>query len=337
MNSNDWEELLLLLHSGEMLNKRGKLPKRGKREAFYDCVHGRLAAQIIYVRPDLSVKGSPLRCQLKNHCPKCMSVANVVARRESDFAWMEGVARSLDSGTNGRDLKVWVLMRESSERPPSASKLAKALGRRDGRYRPMMTGEWGGEVIVETLCAELETISMRYGPKLGTSFVFNALIFAGRSGSLDEDRLRKWLPGCQIDRFDGCLRQAWELYLKRWSCMRIGLSSVTEVAAWVNQGTRGFTGIGSMYGKKTKNRDAYLRELRRLSGKSVAVGCVSEHEDREKAKERLRRNLQGSRGWDLRERPLTEAEIEQIMTRIEIELRHAGDPWAAKRRGREPS
>jgi hypothetical protein len=224
MNSNDWEALLPLLHGSETPNKRGKFPKRGRREAFYDCVHGRLAAWMMYVRQDLSVTGYPLRCQLKYHCPNCMSIANVVDRRESDFRWMKRVAGLLDVGPNGADHKVWVVTRESFDRPPSASKLAKALGRSDGRYRPMMIGPWGGEVIVDTVdtsCAELKTTDALCGPKLGTSFVFNALIFAGRQGSLDEERLRAWLPGCRIDRFHGCLRQAWEFYLKRWSRMRI--------------------------------------------------------------------------------------------------------------------
>lgn len=334
MNSNDWEALLPLLHGHETPNKRGKLPKRGKREAFFDCVNGRLAAWMMYVRQDLSVIGRPLRCQLKYHCPKCMSVANVVDRRETDFIWMKRVAGLLDGGPNHVDLKVWVVARESYERPPSASRLAKALGRSDGRYRPMIMGQWGGEAIVDTVdthCAELRTTSTLNGPKLGTSFALNAIIFAGRHGSLDEDRLRRWLPGCRIDRFHGCLRQAWEFYLKGWSWMRIDSSSVAQVAAWVNQGRRGFTAIGALYGKKTKNKDAYLRELRRTSGKSVAVACISEYEDRGKAKERLRRNLQGTQGWDLFERPLTESELEQIMTRMEIELRDIPTPAANSR------
>lgn len=321
MNSNDWQALLRLLDSSETLNKRGKLPKRGKREAFYDCVHGRLAARMMYVRQDLSVTGRPLRCQLKNHCPKCMSSANIVRRRESDFLWMNRVAGLLDGGPNGKDLKVWVVMLESSARPPSASRLAKALGRSDGRYRPMMTGQWGGEVIVEMLCAELQTTNTPNGPKLGTSFVFNALLFTGPHGSLDEERLQKWLPGCRIDHFHGCLARAWEYYLTRWSQMRIDLSSVAQVADWVNQGRRGFTAIGALYGKKTKEKDSYLRKLRRMHGKGVLVGCVSDYEDRGKAKERIRRNLQGTQGWDLLEKPLTDSAIEQIMRGVEFELR----------------
>jgi hypothetical protein len=322
MNSNDWEALLPLLDGSETPNKRGKLPKRGKREAFYDCVNGRLAARMMYVRQDLSVTGRPLRCQLKNHCPKCMSGANIVHRRGSDFLWMNRVAGLLGGGPNGMDLKVWVVTRGSSERPPSASRLAKALGRSDGRYRPMMIGQWAGEVIVDTPCAELQTTNTsNNGPKLGTSFVFNALLFTGRHGSLDEERLRKWLPGCRIDHFHGCLVLAWESYLTRWSGMRIDSSSVAQVAAWINQGRRGFTAIGALYGKKTKEKDSYLRDLRHERGKIVAVGCISDYEDRGQAKERIRRHLQGTEGWDLFERPLTYSEIEQIMTRIEIELR----------------
>lgn len=320
MNSNDWEVLLPLLDGCETPNKRGKLPKRGKREAFYDCVKGRLSARMMYVRQDYSVIGRPLRCQLKNHCPKCMSSANIVHRRQSDFLWMNRVAGLLGGGPNGMDLKVWVVTWESPERPPSASRLAKALGRRDGRYRPMMIGQWAGEVIVDTPCAELQTTDTPNGPKLGTAFVFNALLFTGRHGSLDEERLREWLPGCRIEHFHGCLPLAWESYLKRWSWMRIDSSTVAQVAAWVNQGRRGFTAIGALYGKKTKGKDSYLRELRRERGKIVAVACISEYEDRGKAKERIRRNLQGTKGWDLFERPLTDSEIEQIMTGMEIEL-----------------
>jgi len=321
MNSNDSEALLRLLDSCETPNKRGKLPKRGKREAFYDCLKGKLAARMIYVRQDLSVTGRPLRCQLKHHCPKCTSEANIVHRRGSDFLWMNRLAGELGGGPNGKDLKVWVVTRVSSERPPSASRMAKALGRSDGRYRPMMIGRWAGEVIIDTLCAELETTNTSNGPKLGTSFVFNALLFTGCHGSLDEERLRKWLPGCRIDHFHGCLTLAWESYLTRWSRMRIDSSSVSQVAAWVNQGRRGFTAIGALYGKKTKGKASYLRDLRHDCGKSVAVACISDYEDRGQAKERMRRNLQGTEGWDLFERPLTYSEIEQIMTGIEIELR----------------
>lgn len=321
MNSNDWQALLPLLDGCETPNKRGKLPKRGKREAFYDCVNGRLAARMMYVRQDLSVTGRPLRCQLKNHCPKCMSVANIVHRRGSDLLWMTRVAGLLGGGPNGTDLKVWVVTRESSERPPSASRLAKALGRSDGRYRPMMKGRWAGEVIVDRFCAELETTNTSSGPKLGTSFVFNALLFAGRDGSLDEERLREWLPGCRIDHFHGCLARAWESYLTRWSRMRIDSSSVAQVAAWVNLGRRSFTAIGALYGKKTKSKDSYLRALRCVHGKSVVVGSISDYEDRGQAKERMRRNLQGTQGWDLFERPLKDSEIEKILRGMEIELR----------------
>ncbi len=252
MNSNDWKALLPLLDGSDMPNKRGKLPKRGKREAFYDCVNGRLAARMMHVRQDLSVTARPLRCQLKNHCPKCMSSANVVHRRASDFHWMNRVAALLGGGPNGTDLKVWVVTQESSVRPPSASRLAKALGRSDGRYRPMLTGRWAGEVVVETTCAEFKATNTPNGPKFGTSFVFNALLFASSDSSLDEERLRKWLPGCRIDWFHGRLARAWESYLTRWSRMRIDSSSVEQVAEWVNKGRRGFTAIGAMHGKKTK-------------------------------------------------------------------------------------
>lgn len=321
MNSNDWEALLPLLDGSETPNKRGKLPKRGKREAFYDCMKGKLAARMMHVRQDLSVTGRPLRCQLKNHCPKCMSEAHIVQRRRSDFLWMNRVAGELGGGPNGTDLKVWVVTWLSSARPPSASRLAKVLGRSDGRYRPMMTGRWAGEVIIDTPCAELETTKTSNGPKLGTSFVFNALLFTGRHGSLDEERLRKWLPGCRVDHFHGCLALAWESYLSRWSRMRIDSSSVAQVASWANQGRRGFTAIGALYGKKTRGKVSYLRELRRERGKIVAVACISDSEDRGKAKERIRRNLQGTEGWNLFERPLTHDEIERIMTGMEIELR----------------
>jgi hypothetical protein len=255
-----------------------------------------------------------------------MSEASIVHRRRSDFLWMNRVAGELGGGPNGMDLKVWVVTLVSSLRPPSPSKLAKALGRSDGRYRPMMIGRWAGEVIVDTVCAELETTSASNGPKLGTTFVFNALLFTGRHGSLDEERLRKWLPGCRIDHFHGCLPLAWESYLTRWSRMRIDSSSVAQVAAWVNQGRRGFTAIGALYGKKTREKVSYLRELRRERGKSVAVACISDYEDRSKAKERMRRNLQGTEGWNLFERSLTHDEIEQIMTGMEIELRNIPTP-----------
>jgi hypothetical protein len=326
MNSNEWQALLPLLNGCETPNKRGKLPKRAKREAFYDCIHGKLAARMVYVRQDLSVTGHPLRCQLKHHCPKCMSCANIVRRRESDFLWMTRVAGLLGEGPHGNDLNVYVVTLESSERPPSASKLAKALGRSDGRYRPMMKGQWGGEVVVEiindTPCAELQTTSSSSGPKLGTSFVFNALLFSGPNGSLDEERLRTLLPGCRIEHFHGrgCLALAWEFYLMGWSRMRFDSSSVAQVADWINQGRRGFTAIGTLYGKKTKERNSYLRRLRKERGKIVAVGCISDYEDRGIARERIRRHLQGTAGWDLFERPLKPSEIEQIMAELEIEF-----------------
>jgi hypothetical protein len=324
MNSNDWQALHLLLDSSETPNRRGKLPKRGKRESFYDCVNGKLAARMLYVRQDFSVTGHPLRCQLKNHCPKCMSEANVVRRRESDFLWMKCVAGLLGVEPHGNDLKVWVVTWESFERPPSASDLAKALGRSDGRYRPMMTGHWGGEVvIIDTPCAELEATDMPSGPKLGTPFIFNALLFAGRRGSLDEERLRKLLPGCQIEHFHGRLGLAWEYYLARWSRMRIESSSVAQVAAWVNRGRRGFTAIGALYGEKTKKKNSYLRWLRRERGKAVAVGCISDCEDHMKAEERMRRNLLGSEGWDLFGRALKDYELETIMAGISVECRRA--------------
>jgi hypothetical protein len=138
------------------------------------------------------------------------------------------------------DLKVWVLTGESFERPPSASKLSRALGRIDGRHRPMMVGKWGGEVvIIEPTCAELEAIGKRNGPKLGTRFIFNALLYCAPSGSLDEERLKKWLPRCQIHRFHGNLELGWEFYLTHWSQIQIGHRTVAQVAAWVNKGQRG--------------------------------------------------------------------------------------------------
>jgi hypothetical protein len=319
MNSNDWEALLPLIDGCETPNKRGKFPKRGKREAFYDCMNGRLAARMMYVRQDLSVAARLMRCQLKNHCPKCMSVANIVHRRESDFLWMNRVAGLLGGGPNGMDLQVWVVTLESPNYPPSASRLAKALGRSDGRYRPMMLGRWAGEVIISTRCAEVETTKTLNGPKLGTSFVFNALLFTGREGSLDEGRLRKWLPGCRIEHFHGCLPRAWEHYLKGWSRAQIDWASVAQIAEWVNQGRRGFTAIGALHGKKTKSKNSYLRELRRVYGKSVVIGCISDYEDGGQAKKRIRRNLQGTQGWDLFKRPLKDSEIEKIMTGLEIE------------------
>jgi hypothetical protein len=320
MNSNDWKTLLPLLDSCETPNKRGKLSKRGKREAFYDCVNGQLAARMIYVRQDLSVTGHPLRCQLKNHCPKCMSVENIVNRRQSDFLWMNRVAGLFGGGPDRRGLKVWVVMSESSERPLSASRLAKALGRSDGRHRPIMIGRWAGEVITEAHCAQLEATNTSNGPKLGTTFVFNALLFTGPDGSLDEERLRKLLPGCQINHFHGCLALAWEFYLRRWSWMRIEASGVAGVADWVNRGKRGFTAIGALYGDKTRKRAAYLRRIRTERGSIVAVGRVSDHEDRSKARERIRRNLQGTQGWNLFGRLLEPSEIEEIITGIEREL-----------------
>jgi hypothetical protein len=317
MTSTDWKTLHPLLHGSETPNKRGKLPKRGKREAFYDCMNGQLAARMIYVRQDYSVTGHPRRCQLKNHCPKCMSIANIVRRRGSDFLWMNHVARLL-GGPNGMDLKVWLVTWETFERPPTASKLAKVLGRSDGRYRPMMTGKWGGEVIIiDAPCAELQTTNMSNGPKLGTRFVFNALLFAGPQGTLDEERLWKLLPGCRIDCFHGYLALAWESYLTQWSRMQIESASVAQVADWVNQGRRGFTAIGALHGKKTTSKELYLRRLRHERGKNVSIGCISDYEDRGKAKDRIRRNLQGNEGWDLFRRPLTNSEIEKIMTRVD--------------------
>jgi hypothetical protein len=323
MNANDWEALLPLLEGCETPNKRGRSPKRGKREAFYDCIKGLIAGQMIYVRQDFSVISRPMRCQLKNHCPKCMSIENIVARRVSDFAWMKRAIAQLGVLPSGIDLQIWLVRRQSSDRPPSASGLAKALGRSDGRYRPLMMGRWGGEVIVETLnpsCAELRATMKANGLKLGTTFVFNALVFADSQAKLDEERLRKWLPGCRIDHFHGHLTEAWEFYLKHWSRMRFDSSSVEQVAAWVNQGRRGFTAIGALYGEKEKNKNSYLRELRRTSGKSVAVARISEYEDTVKAKERIRYNLQGNQGWDLFERSLTNDEIEKIMSKIEPTL-----------------
>jgi hypothetical protein len=324
MNSNDWKTLLPLLDSCETPNKRGKLSKRGKREAFYECITGQLAARMIYVRQDFSVIGHTRRCQLKNHCPKCMSSGNIVNLRQADFLWMNRFGGLLGGGSDGMGLKVWVVTCESFEPPLSASRLSKALGRRDGRYRPMMAGKWAGEVvIIDPTCAELEATSTPNGPKLGTPFIFSALLFSGPSGSLDEERLRNLLPGCRIDHFHGCLALAWEFYLRRWSRMQIEAPSVAEVADWVNRGKRGFTAIGALYGKKTNEKGAYLRRLRGESGNIVAVGCVSEHEDRDKARERIRQNLQGTQGWDLHGRFLTEREIEKIMPRIEVQLGYA--------------
>jgi len=301
----------------EILANRPDLER--KYYQFRNCLHHiSYYISLLYSR-NQDTQTLHLRCPLKHRCPKCMDVENIKAARKLDFRTILKAAQSLGAGERGEGSRVWWLRWESSRRRDGKT-LSKALSRADKRYRPLMSGAWGGELV-----RTFRAITESNGPKGGTSFVFNSLVLGAPDAELDEDGLNKRLPNLLIRRFHGHLELGWITYLQSWSNTQLTHSTPDAIVEWMTSKSRMFESLGALRGVRSQETTEYTTKLHSVMGKAAQLGFFDRLSLAEEVLARIEYNLPLVAS-NLLDRVLSDSDLRRIMSMVKPQVRTALNP-----------
>jgi hypothetical protein len=248
-----------------------------------------------------------------------MNAANIHVARKLDYLTILKAVKSLGGGENGKGAPIW-LLRWESDRRDDGKRLSYALSRSDRRYRPLMSGPWGGELV-----RSFRAIVDSNGPKVRTPIVFNSLVFAAPGAELDEGSLEKRFPGMLIQGHQGLLELHWIHYLQRWSTVQLENTSPSEIVEWMTSKDRMFESLGELRGVRSQESKEYTTKLHETMGDVAQLGFFDRLARAEEVITHIDYNLPQVAS-NLLDRALTDVEVKDIMSRVKPQIRSVLNP-----------
>ena len=301
----------------ELLAERPELKR--KHDQFRNCLHHISYFIAVLYSLNQATQALRIRCPLKHRCPKCMDASNIHIARKLDYLTILKAARSLGAGEKGQGARIWLLQWESS-RQDDGKRLSYALSRSDRRYRALMLGRWGGELV-----RSFRAIVDSNGPKVRTPIVFNSLIFAAPGAELDEGSLEMRFPGMLIQGHQGLLELRWITYLQRWANLQLDQSSPATIVQWMASKSRMFESLGELRGVRARETAEYTTKLHDTMGDVAQLGFFDRLARAEEVIAHIDYNLPLVAS-NLLDRALTSNEAKSIMAKVKPQIRTVLNP-----------